>query len=133
SRIAGLRGSGFPVCLIQPDSQPDSEAALRGRPRGRTSMRRSNTSARPFPVRQAMLAFASALALGAAACGPQQQQAGAGQVDPNRAPNPNAAAAIASFLDTEINGLSVLDRAAQEAELTWFANAAAPYQGMDIK
>jgi glycerol transport system substrate-binding protein len=79
-----------------------------------------------------MLAFASALALGMAACQPQQQ-AGTSQVDPNRAPNPNAAAAIKTFLDTEINGLSVLDRLAQEAELNWFVTAAAPYQGMEIK
>ena len=37
------------------------------------------------------------------------------------------------FLDTEIDGLSSLDRAAQEAEMQWFVEAAEPYRGMDIK
>ncbi len=68
------------------------------------------------------LGMASALAL--AACGPEQ---GA-----NKAPNPNAAAEIAKFLDGEIKELSVLDRAGQEAELNWYATAAAPFQGMEI-
>jgi glycerol transport system substrate-binding protein len=95
-------------------------------------MRRSNTRTRPIAVRQALLAFASALALGVAACGPSPDPQ-ASSVDANRAPNPNAAAEITKFLDAEIGAMSVLDRAAQEAELTWFANAAAPYQGMDIK
>jgi len=84
-------------------------------------------------ARALMLACASALALGVAACGPSKEQQATSQVDANRAANPNAAAAIKTFLDTEINGLSVLDRPAQEAELNWFATAAAPYQGMEIK
>jgi glycerol transport system substrate-binding protein len=58
------------------------------------------------------------------ACGPNQQV--------SKAPNPNAAAEIAKFLDAEIKDVSTLDRAGQEAELTWFANAAAPFQGMEI-
>jgi glycerol transport system substrate-binding protein len=70
-----------------------------------------------------MLACVSALAL--AACGPQQPAAA-------KDPNPNGAAEIAKFLDAEIGNLSTLDRAGQEAELTWFLNAAAPYQGMEI-
>ena len=74
--------------------------------------------------RALMMAVASALALGLAACGPEQAT--------NQAPNPNAAAEIAKFLDTEIKDLSVLDRASQEAELNWFVTAAAPYQGMEI-
>ncbi|MEO1139929.1 MAG: carbohydrate ABC transporter substrate-binding protein, partial [Pseudomonadota bacterium] len=37
------------------------------------------------------------------------------------------------FLDNEIAGLSVLDRAAQEAEMQFFVDAAAPFQGMQIK
>ncbi len=37
------------------------------------------------------------------------------------------------FLDNEIAGLSVLDRAAQEAEMQWFVDAAAPMAGMEIK
>jgi glycerol transport system substrate-binding protein len=73
-------------------------------------------------ARALVVGMVSALAL--AACGPQQAA--------NKAPNPNAAAEIKKFLDAEINGLSVLDRPAQEAELTWFANAAAPFQGMEI-
>ena len=64
------------------------------------------------------------LALGLAACGPEQAT--------NQATNPNAAAEIAKFLDSEIKDLSVLDRAGQEAELNWFATAAAPFQGMEI-
>ena len=63
-----------------------------------------------------MLACVSALAL--AACGPQQPAAA-------KDPNPNGAAEIAKFLDAEIGNLSTLDRAGQEAELTWFVNAAA--------
>ncbi|MDP3494125.1 MAG: ABC transporter substrate-binding protein [Hyphomonadaceae bacterium] len=74
--------------------------------------------------RALMMAVASALALGLAACGPEQAT--------NQAPNPNAGAEIAKFLDTEIKDLSVLDRAGQEAELNWFATAAAPFQGMEI-
>ncbi len=35
-----------------------------------------------------------------------------------------------AFLDNEIAGLSVLDRAAQEAEMKFFVDAAAPFQGM---
>jgi glycerol transport system substrate-binding protein len=58
------------------------------------------------------------------ACGPEQAA--------NKAPNPNAAAEIAKFLDAEIKDQSVLDRAGQEAELNWFATAAAPFQGMEI-
>ncbi|WP_413687705.1 carbohydrate ABC transporter substrate-binding protein [Rhodobacter sp. Har01] len=41
--------------------------------------------------------------------------------------------AAKTFLDTEIAGLSVLDRAGQEAEMQWFVDAAAPYVGMEIK
>jgi glycerol transport system substrate-binding protein len=74
--------------------------------------------------RALMLAVASALALGVSACGPEQAT--------NKAPNPNAAAEIAKFLDAEIKDQSVLDRAAQESELNWFATAAAPFQGMEI-
>ncbi|MEQ9241132.1 ABC transporter substrate-binding protein [Roseovarius indicus] len=37
------------------------------------------------------------------------------------------------FLDSEIDGLSSLDRAAQEEEMQWFIDAAEPFQGMDIK
>ena len=37
-----------------------------------------------------------------------------------------------AFLDNEIAGLSTLDRAAQEAEMQWFIDAAAPFQGMEI-
>jgi len=58
------------------------------------------------------------------ACGPSQQA--------SQDPNPNAAAEIAKFLDAEIGDMSTLDRAGQEAELTWFANAAVPFQGMEI-
>jgi glycerol transport system substrate-binding protein len=50
-----------------------------------------------------------------AACGPNQTV--------SKEPNPNAAAEIAKFLDAEIGDMSTLDRAAQEAELTWFANS----------
>ncbi|MGB3409197.1 MAG: ABC transporter substrate-binding protein [Jannaschia sp.] len=38
-----------------------------------------------------------------------------------------------AFLDNEIAGVSVLDRAAQEAEMQFFIDAAAPYVGMEIK
>ena len=38
-----------------------------------------------------------------------------------------------TFLDSEINGLSVLDRPAQEAEMQFFVDAAKPFEGMDIK
>src|SRR5690606_156873 len=41
--------------------------------------------------------------------------------------------AAKKFLDEEIGDLSALDRAAQEAEMEWFINAAQPFQGMDIK
>jgi glycerol transport system substrate-binding protein len=41
--------------------------------------------------------------------------------------------AAKAFLDAEIGDLSTLDRAAQEAEMQWFIDAAAPYVGMDIK
>jgi glycerol transport system substrate-binding protein len=41
--------------------------------------------------------------------------------------------AAKAFLDAEIGTLSVLDRAAQEAEMQWFIDAAAPYAGMEIK
>ncbi|RWK65882.1 ABC transporter substrate-binding protein [Mesorhizobium sp.] len=37
-----------------------------------------------------------------------------------------------TFLDTEINGLSTLDRSAQEAEMQWFVDAAKPFAGMEI-
>ncbi len=83
-------------------------------------------------ARVALLACASILALGAAACGDKgpgagQQAAGAGTV------NPDADAAIKTFLDNEIAGVSTLSRAEQEAEMKWFAQAAAPYRGMEIK
>ena len=38
-----------------------------------------------------------------------------------------------TFLDAEIGDLSTLDRAAQEAEMQWFVDAAKPFAGMDIK
>ena len=38
-----------------------------------------------------------------------------------------------AFLDAEIGDLSTLDRAAQEAEMQWFIDAAKPFAGMDIK
>ena len=38
-----------------------------------------------------------------------------------------------SFLDAEIGDMSTLDRAAQEAEMQWFVDAAEPFAGMDIK
>ncbi len=41
--------------------------------------------------------------------------------------------AATAFLDNEIAGLSVLDRAGQEAEMQFFVDAAAPYAGMEIK
>lgn len=41
--------------------------------------------------------------------------------------------AAKAFLDAEIGDLSTLDRAAQEAELQWFIDAAKPYAGMEIK
>ncbi len=41
--------------------------------------------------------------------------------------------AARSFLDAEIGDLSTLTRAEQEAEMQWFIDAAAPYQGMEIK
>jgi glycerol transport system substrate-binding protein len=81
----------------------------------------------PRMSRRFVLMGVSMLALMPAACGPKQQS----QADPNRAPNPNAAAAIKNFLDTEIGALSTLARAEQEAELNWFVRAAAPYQGLD--
>ncbi|MCC2687474.1 MAG: extracellular solute-binding protein [Rhizobiaceae bacterium] len=37
-----------------------------------------------------------------------------------------------AFLDSEINGLSTLDRAAQEAEMQWFVDAAKPFAGMEV-
>jgi len=79
-----------------------------------------------MPLRARLRAFGVCLALAGAlgACGPASEAP--------RTPNPNAAAEIAKFLDAEIGDLSTLDRAAQEAELTWFANAAAPFQGMEI-
>jgi glycerol transport system substrate-binding protein len=41
--------------------------------------------------------------------------------------------AARSFLDAEIGDVSTLTRAEQEAEMQWFIDAAAPYQGMEIK
>ena len=38
-----------------------------------------------------------------------------------------------AFLDAEIGDMSSLDRAAQEAEMQWFIDAAKPFAGMDIK
>ena len=38
-----------------------------------------------------------------------------------------------AFLDSEIGELSSLDRAAQEAEMQWFIDAAQPFAGMEIK
>jgi glycerol transport system substrate-binding protein len=37
------------------------------------------------------------------------------------------------FLDAEIGDMSALDRAAQEAEMQWFVDAAQPFAGMDIR
>jgi len=82
-------------------------------------------------IRSLALACASVFLLGAAGCG--QQQPTTEGVDPSRPPNPAAAAEIAEFLDTEIGDMSALSRSEQEAELMWFATAAAPYQGMEIK
>ena len=75
-------------------------------------------------MRLRALAMSMVAAGALVACGPNQQV--------SKAPNPNAAAEIAKFLDAEIKDVSTLDRAGQEAELTWFANAAAPFQGMEI-
>ncbi len=41
--------------------------------------------------------------------------------------------AAKAFLDSEINGLSSLTRAEQDAEMQWFVDAAKPFAGMDIK
>ena len=41
--------------------------------------------------------------------------------------------AAKKFLDAEIGDMSTLDRAAQEAEMQWFIDAAKPFAGMDIK
>ncbi|MEX0338402.1 MAG: ABC transporter substrate-binding protein [Arenibacterium sp.] len=41
--------------------------------------------------------------------------------------------AAMEFLDNEIAGLSVLSREEQEAEMQFFVDAAAPFQGMEIK
>ncbi len=41
--------------------------------------------------------------------------------------------AAKSFLDAEIGDMSVLDRAAQEAEMQWFIDAAQPFAGKEIK
>jgi len=41
--------------------------------------------------------------------------------------------AAKKFLDAEIGDMSSLDRAAQEAEMQWFIDAAKPFAGMDIK
>src|ERR1700759_4607964 len=84
-------------------------------------------------VRAVMLACVSMLALCVGGWNQKGQgatnkpAAGAGTV------NPNADAAIKTFLDTEIKGVSTLDRPAQEAEMKWFAQAAAPFRGMEIK
>jgi glycerol transport system substrate-binding protein len=40
--------------------------------------------------------------------------------------------AAKKFLDAEIGDMSSLDRAAQEAEMQWFIDAAKPFAGMDI-
>ncbi len=40
--------------------------------------------------------------------------------------------AAMEFLDNEINGMSVLSREEQEAEMQWFIDAAQQFQGMDI-
>jgi glycerol transport system substrate-binding protein len=37
-----------------------------------------------------------------------------------------------AFLDSEIAGLSTLDRAAQETEMQWFIDAAKPFAGMEV-
>ena len=44
-----------------------------------------------------------------------------------------SAEGITTFLDGEIDGLSVLSRADQEAEMQWFQDAAKPFAGMEIK
>jgi glycerol transport system substrate-binding protein len=41
--------------------------------------------------------------------------------------------AAKKFLDAEIGDMSSLDRAAQEAEMQWFVDAAKPFAGMEIK
>jgi glycerol transport system substrate-binding protein len=83
-------------------------------------------------VRAVMLACVSILALGVAGCNQKAQDAGKSAVGAGTV-NPNADAAIKTFLDTEINGVSSLSRADQEAEMKWFAQAAAPFRGMEIK
>ncbi len=83
-------------------------------------------STRPRGLSLALASTMMASVFALAACGGPQEPAA------SKTPNPNAAAEIKKFLDTEINGLSTLDRPAEEAELTWFANAAAPFQGMEI-
>lgn len=41
--------------------------------------------------------------------------------------------AARAFLDSEIGDLSSISRADQEAEMQFFVDAAAPFQGMEIK
>ncbi len=41
--------------------------------------------------------------------------------------------AARAFLEQEIDGMSVLSRAEQEAEMQWFIDAAQPFRGMEIK
>jgi glycerol transport system substrate-binding protein len=74
------------------------------------------------------LGLLAALALGVAGCGREPEQATVSTAA--AAPGPGAAAA---FLDAEIGTLSTLSRAEQEAEMAWFAQTAAPFQGLDIK
>ena len=69
------------------------------------------------------LALCTVLALGAAGCGREPEQSSP-RVNPST-PNAGAAVAAAAFLDAEIGALSTLSRAEQEAEMAWFANAAA--------
>ena len=82
--------------------------------------------------RVVLLAAAALVALLVVACGDKASEQPTAPAAP-AAPNPGAAAATTVFLDAEIGVLSTLPRAAQEAEMAWFARAAAPYQGMEIK
>ena len=50
----------------------------------------------------------------------------------NGADTTDRSAAVSKFLDEEIGELSSLSRAEQEAELSWFTEAARPFAGMEI-
>ncbi len=81
------------------------------------------------------LALAAVLALGA--CGKQAAKAPAAAsssgIQAWDAGGKTGLDAGRAFLDAEIKTQSSLDRAGQEAELQWFADAAKPFAGMEIK